>query len=166
MHALLEFLDKHQIAYDRHDHPAVYTVEEAERLVPDLPGVKTKNLFLRNKKGTRHFLVIVPAAKKVDIRGLSDALASGRLSFGSAERLMKYLGIEAGAVSPLAIFNDSGLHVNVVMDAEIFDAEQFQFHPLTNTSTLVISQQSLQRFADLTRHKIQKLVVPSAGPSA
>ena len=89
---LFEFLDEHHIAVERHDHPAVYTVEQASRLVPPLPGAKTKNLFLRDKKGKRHFLVVVDAEKRVNLKQLQALLRSGKLSFGSAERLKQYLG--------------------------------------------------------------------------
>ena len=97
-----QFLADHNIEYERHDHPAVYTVEESERLVPALPGAKTKNLFLRDKKGERHFLVVVPAQKRLNIKALPEVVGSSRLSFGSAERLKKYLGVEAGANVALA----------------------------------------------------------------
>ena len=102
MSEFYQFLAENGIEYDRHDHPAVYTVEEAGRLVPDLPAAKTKNLFLRDKKGQRHFLVIVPADKRVDIKALPGVVGSSRLSFGiSGSRLKKYLGAEPGIRQPL-----------------------------------------------------------------
>jgi hypothetical protein len=74
-----DFLRRLGIAAARHEHAAVMTVEESEQLVPPLPGAKTKNLFLRDKKGARHFLVTVPAARTVDLNALGAALATGRL---------------------------------------------------------------------------------------
>ena len=97
MTELFEFLDRNGIGCQRCDHPAVYTVEESARLVPPLPGAKTKNLSLRDKPGRRHFLVCVPAERQVDLRTLSDAIGCGRLSFGSADRLMARLGVEPGS---------------------------------------------------------------------
>jgi len=158
-----KFLEENRINYERHDHPPVYTVEEASRLVPPLPGVKTKNLFLRDKKGQRHFLVIVPAEKRVDIKALPQALGSDRLSFGSAERLKKYLGIEPGAVTLFAIFNDPRHMVDLIVDETLWEAETFQFHPLVNTSTLVISRDNLQRFIARTGHEVRVLKVPGLG---
>ena len=155
-----QFLADHHIEYERHDHPAVYTVEEAERLVPPLPGAKSKNLFLRDKKGVRHFLVVVSAQKRVNIKTLPDVLGSTRLSFGSPRRLEKYLGVEPGAVTLLAIFNDPDQNVEVFIDQELWESEAFNFHPLVNTSTLVITQQNLQRFIDATGHAIQVVDVP------
>jgi Ala-tRNA(Pro) deacylase len=155
-----QFLADHHIEYERHDHPAVYTVEEAERLVPPLPGAKSKNLFLRDKKGLRHFLVVVEAQKRVDIKALPDVVGSSRLSFGSAERLEKYLGVEPGAVTFLAIFNDPDQNVEVFVDRALWNSDAFNFHPLVNTSTLVISRENLQRFIEATGHAIQIVDVP------
>jgi len=155
-----QFLAENQIAYQRHDHPAVYTVAEAQRLVPPLPAAKTKNLFLRDKKGQRHFLVIVPAAKRVDIKALPGVLGSDRLSFGSADRLKKFLGVDPGAVTLFAIFNDPSGKVELIIDETLWEASAFQFHPLVNTSTLVISRENLQRFIQRTGHKFRALNVP------
>ena len=155
-----QFLADHNIEYERHDHPAVYTVEEAERLVPPLPGAKSKNLFLRDKKGVRHFLVVVPAQKRVNIKALPGVLGSSRLSFGSARRLEKFLGVEPGAVTLLAIFNDPDQKVEVFIDRALWESEAFNFHPLVNTSTLVISRENLQRFMDSSGHQIQIVDVP------
>ncbi|MCP4623300.1 MAG: prolyl-tRNA synthetase associated domain-containing protein [bacterium] len=156
-----QFLAENGIEYDRHDHPAVYTVEEAGRLVPDLPAAKTKNLFLRDKKGQRHFLVIVPAEKRIDIKALPGAVGSTRLSFGSAQRLKKYLGVEPGAVTLFAIFNDPKCNVELIVDESLWQAEAFQFHPLVNTSTLVISRDNLMRFIELRGHELRFLDIPS-----
>jgi Ala-tRNA(Pro) deacylase len=154
------FLSEHRIAYQRCDHPAVYTVEEAARLVPPLPGAKTKNLFLRDKSGRRHFLVCVPAAKQVDIKALSETIGAGRLSFGSADRLKRCLGVEPGAVTLLAVFNDADGAVSLFVDEELWRAEAFQFHPLVNTATLVISRQEVERFAALNGHALRVIQVP------
>jgi Ala-tRNA(Pro) deacylase len=156
-----QFLADHEIEFDRHDHPAVFTVEESDQLVPSLPGAKTKNLFLRDQKGKRHFLVVVPAHKRVNINALPEALGSSRLSFGSAARLKKYLGVEPGAVTLLAIFNDPDHVVEVFMDKALWESEAFNFHPLVNTSTLVISRKNIQRFIEATGHEIQIVNIPS-----
>jgi len=155
-----QFLAENRIEYERHDHPPVYTVEEASRLVPALPAAKTKNLFLRDKKGLRHFLVVVPAGKRVDLRALPRVVGSSRLSFGSADRLKKYLGVEPGAVTLFAIFNDPGDAVELIVDESLWHSKAFQFHPLVNTSTLVISRDNLSRFLDAAGHEIRSLDVP------
>ena len=160
MDTFFQFLAQHNVEYERHDHPAVYTVEESERLVPPLPGAKTKNLFLRDKKGQRHFLVVIPAQKRVNIKTLPEVVGSSRLSFGSAKRLKKYLGVEPGAVTLLAIFNDPDHKVEVFIDRDLWESEAFNFHPLVNTSTLVISRKDIERFVKATGHEVRIVDVP------
>ena len=160
MEELLRFLCEHNIAFERHDHPAVYTVEEAGRLVPSLAAAKTKNLFLRDKKGARHFLVVVPAEKRINIKDLNDRIGSSRLSFGSAERLKKYLGVDPGAVTILGIFNDPDHAVEVILDRDLWHETAFQCHPLVNTCTLVIAKDGLEQFLDLMGHDVKIVDVP------
>jgi Ala-tRNA(Pro) deacylase len=158
---ILAYLDEVGIEYEHHEHPAVYTVEDVEQLVPPLAGTKTKNLFLRDPKGRRHFLVTVPAAKRVDLKALAAELDSGKLSFGSAQRLKRYLGIEPGAVSLLAAANDSEHAVEVVVDKELWSADALQYHPLVNTATLVIARDGIRRFLEQTGHAYRLLNVPA-----
>ena len=160
MKDFFNFLETNQIAYSRHDHQAVFTVEESDRVVPDLPGAKTKNLFLRDDKGRRHFLVLVRSEKKVNLKALQGVLGVKRISFGSQKRLKKHLGVDPGAVSLLAIYNDSEHAVEVVMDRDLWSSEAFLFHPLVNTSTLVIPKASIQRFLDATGHTLAVVDVP------
>ncbi len=158
---LYQFLADNKIEFERHDHPPVYTVADVERLVPALPAVKTKNLFLRDKKGRRHFLVAVPAQKRVNIKALAAAIGAGRLSFGSPDRLKKHLGVDPGSVTVLATINDPQHAVELIFDEILWKEEAFQFHPLVNTSTLVISRENLQRFFGLTGHEVRLIDVPS-----
>ena len=161
MSDVYQFLADHQIDYKRHDHPAVFTVADVERLVPPLPAAKTKNLFLRDKKGERHFLVVVPAQKRVDIKALGAVIGSGRLSFGSPDRLKRYLSVDPGSVSILALIRDSDHAVEVIFDKSLGLEKAFQFHPLVNTSTLVISRDDLWRFLDAVGYKVRSLDVPA-----
>ena len=110
------FLALHGIRADRIEHPAVMTVEESERLVPPLPGAKTKNLFLRDRKGARHFLVTVAHDHPLDLDALGAVLGAGRLGFASPERLLKHLGVTPGSVSLLALVNDVAHAVEFVID--------------------------------------------------
>jgi len=157
---LYQFLADHLIEYERHDHPPVYTVEDVNRLVPPLPAAKTKNLFLRDNKGQRHFLVVVRDEKRVDLKALPGLIGSSRLRFGSADRLKKYLGVDPGSVSLFAVVNDLNKAVEVIMDRDLWASDAFQFHPLVNTSTLVIPRENMQRFLDKTGHEIQIIDVP------
>ena len=160
MNDLYEFLNRNNIEYERHDHPPVFTVEDVHRLTPNLPGAKTKNLFFRDKKGNRHFLIVVPADKRVNLKTLPNALESSKISFGSPDRLMKHLGITPGSVSLLAIVNDQGKKVEVIIDKSLWTSEAFQFHPLVNTSTLVISKDKNKKFLTATGHEVKFLDIP------
>ncbi len=157
---IYEFLHMHAIPYERHDHHAVYTCEQADCL--DIPqgSAKTKNLFLRDRKARRHILVTVGAAKNVDIKGLEGVLDAKGLSFASPGRLMECLGLTPGSVTILAVINDRQGRVEVVVDEELWCCDTMQCHPLVNTSTLVISRDGLGRFLSLTGHPPRIVMVP------
>ena len=160
---IYEFLDNGNIEYQRHDHPPVFTVEDVHRLTPDLPGAKTKNLFLRDKKGNRHFLMVVPADKRINLKALPKVLESSKISFGSPERLMENLGVTPGSVSLFAIVNDQKNKVEVIIDKSLWESDAFQFHPLINTSTLTISRGSINKFLAATGHEVKILDIPAQG---
>lgn len=134
------------IPFVRHEHPPVFTVEEAERHWHDLRGAHCKNLFLRNQRGNRHFLVIAEARKTVNLKALTAKLDEDRLSFGSADRLRRFLGLEAGSVSPFGLLNDAGKEVRVVIDEDLKSAGEVNFHPNVNTATLGIAFSDFEKF--------------------
>lgn len=162
--SLEAFLALHHIEATRHEHPAVMTVAESERLVPPLPGAKTKNLFLRDKKGVRHFLVTVPFDLAVDLEALAAELGTGRLSFASPDRLMKHLGITPGSVSVLALVNDATHAVELVIDQRLWEAQAIHAHPLVNTATMVIPHAELERFLAATGHAPRVALIPGRSP--
>ena len=141
-------LDALGIASTRHDHPPVATVEEAVRHWADIPATHCKNLFLRNQKGDRHYLVIVEHAKRVDLRRLAEQIGDGKLSFASPERLKTYLGLTPGSVSPFGLINDSSRAVRVVIDRDLKAATRLSFHPNINTVTLTIAGADFTRFLE------------------
>ncbi len=161
---LSDFLRRHQIHALRHEHPPVMTVEESLRLVPKLPGAKTKNLFLRDKKGRRHFLVTVPHDKAVDLDSLAEALGVNGVGFASAERLQKHLGLKPGSVSLLGLVNDDTRAVEFVIDRTSWEAKAVHAHPLVNTATMVISHADLERFLAATGHVPRVIDVPATAP--
>lgn len=141
-----EVLDSLGISYVRHEHPPVFTVEEAVQHWEGITGAHCKNLFLRNKKGNRHYLLIIEHTKRADLRTLTQQLGEDRLSFASDERLMRYLGLEEGAVSPFGLINDSQKEVQVVIDKDLKEAEQVNFHPNVNTATVGIEFSGFEKF--------------------
>lgn len=139
-------LDEMGIAYGKYEHPAVFTAEEAAVHWAGIPGTPVKNLFLRNKKGNRHYLVIVGVEKRVDLQQLVKAVGDDRLSFGSAERLMEHLGLTPGSVSPFGLLNDRDHDVVVIVDADLRDAGRLILHPNINTASLTITFADLEKF--------------------
>ena len=161
--SLIGWLDQHQLSYLRKDHPAVFTCEESAALVSDLPGQRTKNLFLRDRSGKRHFLVAVPPEKSVDLKALAKEIGCSKLSLGSPQRLQDRLGVEPGSVTLLGLVNDPDGQVEVVLDLAITQADRVRCHPLVNTCTLSLEQDSLQRFFELTGHDPSVLEIPQRG---
>lgn len=139
-------LDGLGISYDRYDHPPVFTAEEAAEHWAGIPATKVKNLFLRNKKGDRHYLVILEVGKEADLKHLVKIIGDDRLSFGSPERLMANLGLTPGSVSPFGLLNDARQAVIVIVDEELRRSERLIFHPNINTASLAISLADFERF--------------------
>ncbi len=143
---LLDRLESLGIVYTRIEHPAVYTVEQARSHWNDLAGAHCKNLFLRNKKGNHHYLVILEDSKSADLKALTRLLGEDRLSFASPQRLERFLGLEPGAVSPFGLINDSGKEVRVLIDQDLKGASIIYFHPNVNTATVGLSFADFERF--------------------
>lgn len=139
-------LDALSIPYTLRHHPPVYTVEQARQYDADLPGAHCKNLFLRNKKGDRHFLAVFEASTPVDLDQLARHIGAGRLSFASTERLARFLGVESGAVGPFALLNPPAREVVVLLDTTLRSCAYAGFHPNTNTATLTIAWPDFERF--------------------
>lgn len=134
-----------QIEFEEYRHEAVYTCEEAAAL-PPIPGIATKNLFLRDRKGQRHFLLTAAVDTRVSMKLLAEQLGTSALSLASPERLYKYLKLTPGAVSPLALVHDEGREVTFVLDEKVLAADFISCHPGINTATVVISSADLERF--------------------
>ncbi len=156
---LIKRLQNLEIEVPLLEHEAVYTVEEAKAVRGDLEGCHTKNLFVRNKKEAM-WLVTCLADRAVDLKWLGEHIGAGRLSFGSAQRLMKYLGVTPGAVSPFAVVNDTERKVRVVLDREVLKREPINFHPLDNRMTVTIGAEDFLRFLEAERHSPQIINFP------
>jgi Ala-tRNA(Pro) deacylase len=151
----LNFLSGNHFVFERIEHPAVFTCEEANLHRPNRPAVSTKNLFLCDKKGRRFFLAVTACEKTIKLDQLSAQLGVVHLRFGSEENLMRLLGVARGSVTMMGLANDTGRQVELWIDAEIWQGEYFQSHPLVNTATLVIPKLELVRFLALTEHTPQ-----------
>lgn len=144
--AVYAALDALGIAYERHEHPAVFTAEDASKYWNPIAGTQCKNLFLRNKKGDRHYLVVLEISKRADLKDLVKLVGDDRLSFGSPERLMSELGLTPGSVSPFGLLNDADGSVRVLVDRDLRGADRLIFHPNINTASVVVSWADLEKF--------------------
>ncbi len=151
---ILAYLDANGFKYQRIEHPAVFTCEEAELHRPETPAVSTKNLFLCDKKKRRYFLAVTSCEKTVRLDALAAQLGVAHLRFGSEEDLMRLLGVTRGSVTMMGLANDTDHAVELWMDADILQGEFFQSHPLVNTATLVLAKSELERFFELTGHAL------------
>ena len=148
---LLARLDALGIAHATTDHAAVFTVEESRALNAALPGMHSKNLFLKDA-GDRLWLVTAEAERRVDLKTLHHRIGAKRLSFGKPDLLMEALGVAPGSVTPFALINDGVRRVTFVLDAEMATAPVLNFHPLVNTATTAISADGLRAFLRSTGH--------------
>ena len=147
------------IDYTRHEHPPAATVEEAQPHWAAIDATHCKNLFLRNQKGDRHYLVVVVATKKADLRAVADQIGDGKLSFGSPERLMKHLGLTPGSVSPFGLINDHAHGVRVVLDRDLAAAVRLSFHPNINTVTYTVAAAGFARFLAACGNRVMHVTV-------
>ena len=157
--AVVERLAELGISYERHEHPPVATVEEAEAHWAGIDSTHCKNLFLRNQKGNRHYLVVLVHSKKADLRKVAEQIGDGKLSFASPERLMAHLGLTPGSVSPFGLINDREHAVRVVLDRDLEAAARFSFHPNVNTATYVVSAEDFEKFLAACGNTVQHVTV-------
>lgn len=161
-------LDELGLSTRRFDHEAVFTVAESHDLHVTMPGLHSKNLFLKDKKG-RLFLVSARQSARIDLKRLHEVLgASGRLSFGSADLLLEKLGVTPGSVTAFAVINDMQNDVTLVLDSGLMSGETLHFHPLVNTATLAIGRDDMLTFLRSTGHEpmIVDLPQPRDGQNA
>lgn len=148
---LLRFLDHLGIANSTVHHPQVMTVEENKRLGIETPGVHSKNLFLKDKKGGL-WLVVAHQDCPIDLKSLRKRLSLGNLSFASSDLLFEVLGVQPGSVTPFAVLNDGAGRVTLVLDKTLTDSALVSFHPLINTQTTTISGSDLLAFLHAVAH--------------
>lgn len=141
-----EYLKSKNINYVLHEHPAVFTCEDVEKLCLSVPGLASKNLFLRDQKKLRFFLLILPATKQTDLKKFAEIVAEKKLSFANSDLLMEKLGVEPGSVSPFGLLNDTEHKVEVYIDSEIYNAEIVNFHPNRNMASLELTKEMFHKY--------------------
>lgn len=151
---VLEKLNSLKIKYELDEHEAAFTIEDVKKFGIDKRGLLPVNLFLRNANGKKHYLVIHDGDKHTELKKLQSQIDATHLSFASEERLMKYLGLTKGSVSPFGLINNSNHDVEVVIDASIKDKKLLGFHPNINTATVWLSYEDFMKFLTDCGNKI------------
>ncbi len=136
------------IEFEVFEHPPLDTIEIAQEYWKDIDATHCKNLFFRNHKGKKHYLVIIKDTTPFSIHSLEQKLKQGKLSFASEKRLDKYLGVKPGSVSPFGLINDNEHHVHIFMDEQLQFADNISFHPNDNTASLVIKFTDFIKYID------------------
>lgn len=148
----LQTLSHLGIHFQVFEHPPVFTCEESQQFCPPMPGLKNKNLFLKDEKGKKYFLVSLTQDKQLNLKDLGQKIGVKGLSFASERRLQEVLGISPGSVGILALVNDKEKSTSVFIDEDLLRSEWFQSHPETNTSTVCFKTADLQKFFAHTGH--------------
>lgn len=159
---IYSYLSERGIPYVRHDHPPVFTCEEEREHVPESGAARTKNLFLRDRKGKRHLLLVTSCAKTVSIATFAEVSGADRLSFASPERLKERLGVEPGSVTVLGLITDTSHAVELFIDTDVWSAPAVHAHPLRNDATLVLTHDALVRFLAATGHSPRIVTIRSS----
>ena len=142
---VFDYLDSHGIAYEWYEHPAAPTVEEAMRYCKEDGAKHCKNLFFRNHKGNRHYLVVFANDRQLAIHDLEQRLRQGKLSFASEQRMERYLGLQPGSVSPFGLINDVENHVHLFLDERLLAEPQLAFHPNDNRASVTLARAEFMR---------------------
>lgn len=157
---VLEKLKELNINYKEINHTPVYTIEDMDNLGNIFENAKIcKNLFVRDQKGKRHFLIVLPEEKRAPLADIATKIGSTKLSFASEERLMKYLKLEPGSVTPLAVINDETHEVEVVFDEELKKEVILGVHPCTNTATILLTPNDLEKFVISNNNKLKYIKI-------
>ncbi|MDD2419747.1 MAG: prolyl-tRNA synthetase associated domain-containing protein [Bacteroidia bacterium] len=152
---VLEHLTNLDIKYQIWYHPPLPTIEEAIEYWKEMPGTHCKNLFFRNHKGNKHYLVILECHQTLDIHTLEKKLKQGKLSFASPKRMEKYLGVTPGSVTPFGLINDHEKHVKVFIDKELQNTNMISFHPNDNRASVVVANEDFKIFLNMSKNEYE-----------
>ena len=161
--ALMQKLGEMGIDYELHEHEAVFTVAESEKVDKQIDACHTRNMYLRTKK-KENYLVTLSHDTPIDLKKLEDVIGAKRFSFGSSDRLMQYLGVYPGSVTPLAAVNAKPDDIEVILEEKMMQATRVAYHPLLNTMTVVIKPDDLIRFLKACGHEPRVLDLTPAAP--
>ena len=128
------------------EHEPALTTEQADRFIEGIEGVRTKTMFLTNKKKRNFYLVIMDDAKRLDMDVFKEIVEEKQIKMASAETLNDKMMLPPGVVSPFGLLNNKDKDIHVYFDQDIVSEERMSFHPNTNEKTIFINTQDLFTF--------------------
>lgn len=143
-----QLLHEQKIAFERVDHPIVYTTKEANRYIENIPGTRTKTLFLTNKKKNQFYLVILNDQKRLDRHRFETIVDQKRIQFASDTLLEAKLGVVPGTVSLFSLLNNHEHDVQVFLDSSILENSRICFHPNDSSRTLFFATDAVFTLLD------------------
>ncbi|MGC6770282.1 prolyl-tRNA synthetase associated domain-containing protein [Enterococcus sp. LJL51] len=138
------------IAFEIVEHPPVFTTEEADSYIVGIPGVRTKSMFLTNKKKTAYYLLIMDDSKRVDMNKFKEMVGETRIKMASSESLMEQMQLSPGSVSIFGLLNNKQKNIQVFFDQAILSEKRMSFHPNMNTKTIFLDTCAVLTFVKET----------------
>ena len=139
-------LQELRIIYDVVAHPPAFTTEQADSYIKGLKGVRTKSMFLTNKKKTQYYLLIMDDKKRLDMDDFKVQVGADRIRMASLDSLAEKMNLPAGTVSPFGLLNNEEKDIQVYFDRDIVSEDIMTFHPNTNEKTIFVSTRDLFKF--------------------
>ena len=149
-----EYLNSMGIQFKIVEHEPAYTTEEADKYIEGYDGVRTKTMFICNKKKTNYYMIIMDDSKRLDMNKFKEIVSEKQMKMASEEALKEKLGIEPGMVSPFGLLNNDEKDVKIYMDKQIITEEIMTFHPNDNTKTLFITTKDLFKYFENIGYEI------------
>lgn len=143
-----ETLAQLEIEYELVEHEPALTTEQADSFIEGIEGVRTKTMFLTNKKKTQYYLLIMDDQKMLDMERFKDLVAANRIRMASSDSLFEKMQLPPGVVSPFGLLNNPEKDILVYFDKEIMEEDRMSFHPNTNEKTIFLKTADLLRFLD------------------
>ncbi len=149
---IIDLLKEEKVPYILHEHPAVFTVEEANQFKAGQPGGHCKNMLLTNKKRDKFYLIVLESHKKMNFKEIGETIGVKGLKFAKESTLHRF-GTIAGAVSPFIILEDLHQEITLYLDNDLTRFEKLNFHPNDNTMTLGIETNAFLGFMEQKKHE-------------
>ncbi|GAA0058420.1 prolyl-tRNA editing protein [Streptococcus canis] len=141
-------LEQLNISYELVEHAPALTTKQADSFIEGIEGVRTKTMFLTNKKKTQYYLLIMDDQKLLDMECFKELVGANRIRMASADSLYRKMLLPPGVVSPFGLMNNQDKDILVYFDQAIVTEERMSFHPNTNDRTIFINTKDLFSFLE------------------